>query len=94
MALHEKLEAECPRTAPEPSTAEELAAPPTRPPVIFTALLAAATLAGTLRAADELGVIDLPYEGSLGLAFLVLVTIGLVAEVAVLLIQRGVEDDE
>lgn len=93
-ALHDQLEADGPHTAPEPMTAEELSTRPRRPSPILGLLISAAALAGTLRAADELGVVDVPHEGSLGLAFLSLVTIGLVAEAALLLTQRGLDDDE
>ena len=66
LTLHEKLESEGPRLAPEPETAEELVAGRRRPSRLVGLVLLAAAAAATLVALDELGVLELPKELILG----------------------------
>ena len=66
LTLHEKLESEGSRLAPEPKTAEELVATRRRPSRLVGLVLFAAAAAATLVALNELGILELPKELILG----------------------------
>jgi hypothetical protein len=66
LTLHEKLESEGPRLAPEPGTAEELVARRSRPSTLVGLVLFAAAAGATLVALDEFGLVELPKELVLG----------------------------
>jgi hypothetical protein len=59
-ALHERLEAEGPRVAPEPETAEELLSRPKRPSRLIGLVATAGAVAATLLLLDEFGILGFP----------------------------------
>ena len=59
--LHERLEAEGPRMAPEPETAEELLGRPKRPRLIGL-LATLGAVAGTLLLLDQFGILEFPEQ--------------------------------
>jgi hypothetical protein len=90
LTLHEQLESEGPRLAPEPATAEELVASQRRPSRLVGLVLFAAAAAATLVALDEFGIVELPRELILGgLVFLTAFEV-----VAWLIGARGEEADD
>jgi hypothetical protein len=60
--LHEKLEAEGPRIAPEPETAEELLSGPKRRSRLIGLIAAAGAVAATLLLLDEFGILEFPEQ--------------------------------
>ena len=60
--LHERLEAEGPRVAPEAETAEELLARPKRPSRLIGLLATLGAVAGTLLLLDQFGILEFPEQ--------------------------------
>jgi hypothetical protein len=60
--LHERLEAEGPRVAPEPETAEELLSRPKRSSRLIGLLATLGAVAGTLLLLDQFGILEFPEQ--------------------------------